>query len=144
MPSLFLLDKLQILQVVPCIYLQVVFFFQSKCQDVLILHLDAELYSIRFTDKELMKYKNYIKKKAKINDEEFYMVLDALFNKIILIDDKIIMARMKEASKIMDNIDPDDTPFIAAALATESDIWSDDKHFEKQNKIKIWKTKDLI
>ncbi|MBL7051855.1 MAG: hypothetical protein ISS01_02095 [Nanoarchaeota archaeon] len=110
----------------------------------LILHLDAELYSIRFTDKELMKYKNYIKKKAKINDEEFYMVLDALFNKIILIDDKIIMARMKEASKIMDNIDPDDTPFIAAALATESDIWSDDKHFEKQNKIKIWKTKDLI
>jgi len=44
----------------------------------------------------------------------------------------------------MDKIDPDDTPFIAAALATNSDIWSDDKHFQKQNKIKVWKTEDLI
>ena len=32
----------------------------------------------------------------------------------------------------MNKIDPKDTPFIAAALATESDIWSDDAHFEKQ------------
>ena len=48
------------------------------------------------------------------------------------------------ASKIMDSIDPDDTPFIAAALATGADIWSDDKHFEQQNEIKVWKTKDLI
>ena len=51
---------------------------------------------------------------------------------------------MDEAEKIMDHIDKDDTPFIAAALATNSIIWSDDKHFEKQNKIKILKTKDLI
>ena len=41
----------------------------------------------------------------------------------------------------MDKIDPDDTPFIALALAVENDgIWSDDKHFEQQNRIKIWKT----
>ena len=67
-----------------------------------------------------------------------------LKEKIILIDDFIILERLEEASKIMDAIDPDDTPFIAAALATNSDIWSDDKHFEKQNKIKVWKTSDLV
>ena len=44
----------------------------------------------------------------------------------------------------MDKIDPDDTPFITAALATKSDIWSDDKHFEKQNKIRVKKTSDLV
>jgi len=46
--------------------------------------------------------------------------------------------------KIMDKIDPDDTQFIAAALATNSDIWSDDTHFTKQNKVKVWTTKELI
>ena len=45
---------------------------------------------------------------------------------------------------IMDRIDKNDTPFIAAALAANLPIWSDDKHFEKQNKIKIFKTKDLV
>ena len=61
-----------------------------------------------------------------------------------LIVDSIVLSHMEEAAKIMDKIDPDDTKFIAAALATNSDIWSDDKHFEKQNKVKVWKTKDLI
>ncbi|MBI4014875.1 MAG: hypothetical protein HY365_02890, partial [Candidatus Aenigmarchaeota archaeon] len=50
-----------------------------------------------------------------------------------------------EAKRIMDKIDPDDTPFIALALAVENDgIWSSDKHFERQNKIKIWKTETLL
>lgn len=41
-------------------------------------------------------------------------------------------------------VDPDDTPFIAAALACNVDIWSDDEHFQKQKRIKTWKTKDII
>ena len=43
----------------------------------------------------------------------------------------------------MSAIDPDDVPFIAAALATGADIWSDDPHFAKQKKIRIWKTMGL-
>ena len=69
--------------------------------------------------------------------------LEKLKQKLILLDDRIILAKMEEAGKIMDRIDQDDTPFIAAALATGSDIWSEDTHFEKQKKIKVWKTKDL-
>ena len=46
---------------------------------------------------------------------------------------------------VLDEIDNKDTSFIAASLAIENDgIWSDDKHFEKQDKVKIWKTKDLL
>ena len=45
---------------------------------------------------------------------------------------------MNEAKEIMDKIDPSDTPFIALALVVENDgIWSDDRHFEEQNRIKI-------
>jgi len=43
----------------------------------------------------------------------------------------------------MDSIDPDDTPFIAVALATGSDIWSDDSHFQKQKRIRIRTTIEL-
>jgi predicted nucleic acid-binding protein len=52
---------------------------------------------------------------------------------------------MKEAERIMHTIDPDDTPFIALALAVENDgVWSDDRHFQQQTRIRIWKTKDLL
>jgi predicted nucleic acid-binding protein len=45
----------------------------------------------------------------------------------------------------MDAIDPDDTPFIALASAVENDgIWSDDKHFQQQTRIRVWQTKDLL
>ena len=50
-----------------------------------------------------------------------------------------------EAKKIMDKIDPDDTICIALGLSVKNEgIWSDDRHFEKQNKIRVWKTKDLM
>jgi len=45
----------------------------------------------------------------------------------------------------MDKIDPDDTIFVALGLSIKNNgIWSDDKHFEKQDRIKVWKTKDLL
>ncbi|MBS3108850.1 putative toxin-antitoxin system toxin component, PIN family [Candidatus Woesearchaeota archaeon] len=110
----------------------------------IITHIKAELITINFSEEEIRAYKETILKKAKINKIEFESLMEKLKEKIILIDDFIILERLEEASKIMDAIDPDDTPFIAAALATNSDIWSDDKHFEKQNKIKVWKTSDLV
>ena len=49
------------------------------------------------------------------------------------------------AIEIIGHIDEKDTQFIALALAIENNgIWSNDKHFEKQTKIKIYKTIDII
>ena len=40
-----------------------------------------------------------------------------------------------EAKEIMKSIDPEDVPFIAAALSQENGvIWSEDRHFEKQRR----------
>lgn len=109
----------------------------------IITHLNAELITINFSNKEIDKYKKLILKKAKISDFMFEIILEKLKENLTMLDDNVIMTKMVEASKVMDEIDPDDTPFIAAAIATGSEIWSDDKHFEKQKKIKVWKTKDL-
>lgn len=63
---------------------------------------------------------------------------------LIELDDRAILIKIKEAAVIMDRIDPNDTDFIAAALVVEVDIWSDDKHFEKQQKVKVWKTAEIV
>jgi predicted nucleic acid-binding protein len=49
----------------------------------------------------------------------------------------------EEACKIMKDIGSDDILFIAAALAFNAIIWSDDKHFKKQNRIKILSTEEM-
>ena len=110
----------------------------------LITHLKAEFITINFSKKEIEKYLKLILKKAKIDNEEFERIIEALERKMTNIDDRIIEKFIPKAKKIMDHIDPDDTPFIAAALATKAVIWSEDNHFQIQSKIKVYKTKELL
>ncbi len=51
--------------------------------------------------------------------------------------------KLDEASSLIS--DPDDIEFLALALSIPNDgIWTADKHFEEQNKIKVWKTSELL
>src|SRR3989338_3127705 len=103
----------------------------------LLTHFNAELFSVGFSKIEFVKHKNEIIKKAKVNEEELDMILEKIHSRLTLIKDEMIELRIEDAKKIMDKIDSNDTIFIAAALATNSVIWSDDKHFKKQNKVKV-------
>ncbi len=102
-----------------------------------------EFYTVNFSKQEIEKYKDEILEKAGINEEQFISLMGVLFKKINVVSDIEVQTKMKEAKEIMDKIDPKDTPFIAAALSMQCDVWSDDRHFEKQDKVKVWKTKDL-
>lgn len=115
----------------------------STTRDI-IFHISAELYFLPLSAKELGKYEGYILQKTKKSKQELHFIFEKILEKGMVLDESIIKLKMPEAKKIMDGIDPDDTPFIAAALALHADIWSDDKHFEKQKSIKIWKTQDLV
>ncbi len=95
--------------------------------------------------KEIKRYKAEFLEKAKISEVEFYKILALLFEKIDIADDIVIADRMADARRIMDNIDKDDTKFIALALAVENDgIWSEDRHFFMQKTIKTWNTIDIL
>jgi len=56
----------------------------------------------------------------------------------------IIIKFKEEANEIMGNIDSDDVLFIATALAFNCPIWSEDKHFKQQDKVKVFTTKELL
>ena len=110
----------------------------------IILHLNAELITIPLLKEEILKHKQVVISKSGVNETELDLVLQKLYSKMIFLSEESIKKYRQEAIKIMDQIDPDDSQFIAVALATKADIWSDDKHFQQQKKIKVWKTKDLI
>jgi len=45
----------------------------------------------------------------------------------------------------MGKIDRDDVPFIALALSFPNDgIWTEDRHFLKQRRVKVWRTRELL
>jgi len=56
-----------------------------------------------------------------------------------------IKSYMKKAEEIMKDIDIDDSSFIATCFSINADgIFSFDKHFKKQNKVKVFEIKDII
>lgn len=110
----------------------------------IIFHLKAELIAIPLLKEEVLKHKFIILEKAGLSETTFDLILQRLYEKMVYLNEEILKEYREEAIKIMDKIDPDDTQFIAAALATNSDIWSDDQHFKKQRRVKVWTTKELV
>ncbi len=93
---------------------------------------------------KLRKYKSYILEKSGLSELEYSTLLHHLFQFIKLIPVEEIIRHWEEAKKIMEHIDPEDATIIAAALSQESSIiWSDDAHFDWQNKVFVLKTRDL-
>jgi len=64
--------------------------------------------------------------------------------RIIIIRDEDFKDLLNEAYDIMRTIHVNDTPFIAAAMHLNSSIWSNDAHFKKQRKVKVYSTRDLL
>jgi len=111
----------------------------------LIINLDQEFYFPEKSLEKIRKYRSYIQKKTELSDIEFLKLFRTLLKFIKIIPNEELLDKWDEAKKIMEHIDPEDVTFIAAALNQEDAIiWSDDKHFEKQDSIITLKTKDII
>lgn len=110
----------------------------------IITHADVQFFTVGFGKKEVEKHKDEILRKAHISEFGLELILNRLSDKLKVLNDEIIKSYLKEAEVIMEKIDKDDVVFIAAALATNSTIWSDDAHFKKQNKVEVLTTKELV
>ena len=111
----------------------------------IILNSRSDFYFPEPSLDKIRKYKDYILKKSGLDEEEFKELIAILFKYIRIVRAEEIKKNWSEARKLMEHIDPEDVVFIAAAFSiADSVIWSDDRHFEKQNKVKALKTEDLI
>ncbi len=97
-----------------------------------------------FEFEEIYNHKQEIIEKSHLSEIELDILLLRLLKHVRIIPTEMIIKYYKDAKEIMKEIDEDDSIFIATALTFNCPIWSDDKHFQKQNSIKIYTTKDLF
>lgn len=102
-----------------------------------------------YAPKELMvefgKYFDLLEKKSKLKRESLLVIFGMILDKITLIPINEHEKEKEKALEIMKEIDKKDAPFVAVALSITVDgIWSDDKHFDQQDEVKVYKTKDLL
>ena len=93
----------------------------------------------------IRKHQPLILKKSGLSEEEFSAIWNNIFHFIRIIPVEELKPFWTEATEIMGSIDAEDVPFVAAALSQESAvIWSDDKHFDQQQKVMNLKTADMV
>ena len=110
----------------------------------MIVESDWTLYYPEISFHEIRKYQKLVLEKSGMIKEEYDDLLAHLLDHILLVPDEKIFQNLEEAKQIMAHIDPDDVVFIAAALSLHNTIlWSDDKDFQKQDKINQTTTKQI-
>lgn len=92
---------------------------------------------------EIYKYKEEIQEKSGYSEIEFIKMMIFLLKYMTIVSYEEIYKYYNLAKEIMDKIDPEDTIFIATALAYNAVIWSDDYHFKMQNLIKTLTTQEI-
>ncbi len=96
-----------------------------------------------YTITEIEEHKEELKKKIRITDEKFEVLLNLIFENIEIIP-KSEYENFLDKCKTMIS-DPDDVPHLAACFAVKADgIWAHDPHFKEQHKFKVFTNIDML
>jgi len=118
------------------------YFWKGSLTRSLIMREDFELFAPEFALKEINNHKRDILKKTKINEREFETLLLDIAISIKFIPIEKYKDFLKEALRI--SPDPDDLDFFALALKFNLPLWSNDLLLKKQNKLKIFTTREVL
>ena len=110
----------------------------------LILEMEEELYSPDFLESEIEKHKDLIQKKSDLSSMELDCLLTILIENIFVVAEETYEEKINIADEAIGDTDKKDVPFLAVALEKDAMIWSDDRHFEDQDEVKVWKTEDMV
>ena len=104
-----------------------------------------KFYLPEYSLTELKKYYTEISKKSNLKESEINDLLKRILKKSVIVPFNKYKQKLEKAMKIIGSIDEKDSPFISTALCIKNEgIWTNDKHFLKQNEIKIFSTLDMI
>ena len=111
----------------------------------IILHDSFSFFAPDYIGTELLKHRPYLMKKAKITVQEFDDIMDTLLEQVILVPFEDFEPEYGNAMQVMEPVDENDAPFLAVGLALGiGRIWTEDRHFLKQEFLKVCTTGDLI
>ena len=107
-----------------------------------LLNRDCELISSDFVFEELLSDKQKVMKFAGIDDLEFSSLNSLLREEIKVLPEPEYKKFLSKAKEIAPHTK--DIPYFALALSLNCAIWSDEKVFKKQSKVKVYSTSDLL
>ena len=90
---------------------------------------------------EFLKHHSLLLAKSGLSLKDFDRTAELLWSEIEIIPDGQLRPFLPAAAALV--LDRDDWLYLAAALAENADLWSNDKGFKKQSRVKVWSTGEL-
>lgn len=103
---------------------------------------NLHLYAPEFLIVEFGRHKEEILKKTHRSYEDFQRLLDILEKRITVVPESEIRPFLEEAGRL--SPDPKDIVYLALALRIGGYVWSNDSRLKRQDKIKVYSTRDLL
>lgn len=115
----------------------------SKTRE-LIVTLEPDLLTPEFVHDEIENYTGLIVDKSGMHPDQVAQFIDLLFQYIEVVPASKFYPYIEEADAAIGETDPDDVLYVARALASDADIWSDDTDFDEQDVVETHSTTDVI
>lgn len=94
--------------------------------------------------RELSQQGELVREKSGLAEPELEELTDRLFDHLEFVTDSELEAYRAEAADELADVDPDDVIFLAAALAVDGGIWSDDRHLRNQDLVPVVTTEEVV
>ncbi|MEK6926606.1 MAG: PIN domain-containing protein [Nanoarchaeota archaeon] len=101
-----------------------------------------DFFTSSFALSEITKYREYVCKKASLTEEQFNSILKKIFEYIEVVNSDSYHNSIAEASVLIE--DTKDIPFLACAIFLGANILSEDRHFNKQSKVKVFGVNEFV
>jgi predicted nucleic acid-binding protein len=93
---------------------------------------------------ELEAHQTEIRQKSGLSSQAFEALLGAMWEYIDVVPHQAMRPHLQEAARAMHAYDPDDTLYVAAALAVDGTVVSNDQAFEKQRTVPHMWTSEFV
>ncbi|MDD5163225.1 MAG: PIN domain-containing protein [Candidatus ainarchaeum sp.] len=103
---------------------------------------EIELYAPAFILAEFRKYSGYLMKKSSLAEEDFFALAEKLFLQVSFVDDKELKPFLPAAASLSEDLK--DWLYLACALKEDTIIWSEDKEFKKQNRVRVLTIQEML
>ena len=111
----------------------------------IILHDHFSFYAPDYIGIEIFRHREYLMKRSKLTEPDFDEVLRTLLSRVTLVPFEEFENTYPLAMQVMEPVDGDDAPFLAVGLALQiGGIWTEDRHFLRQDFMRVHTTMDLI
>lgn len=111
----------------------------------MILEYDGLFLFPEFIFKEISKHQEELCAKSRMGEQEFCQLLQIILEKVEIVPEKALIPYKNESLELVADIDPDDAPFIACALAyLGSILWSNDRRLKRIKQVNVRGNSELM